>query len=206
MNEEIRQIEDYRSRPAKYANVDGLNEMSWGLIVLGFAFLDWVQSLFAGGPARLSWLWLAFSCGWCLLVYFGGKVLKRYVTYPRTGFVAWRRTTRTRLVPFVSAMVAALTVFLILAIQRRVSLRLVTLIGPAMVLFYLFLARPDTIWKWAVALVMAVGAIGLLVVPLAADQLDQLALLFYGLVFLAAGVIRLGLYLRHTQPPSQVAG
>jgi hypothetical protein len=65
-----------------------------------------------------------------------------------------------------------------------------TLLGAVNLLFYLVAAQPLRPWKYGFLLLIAAGTIW---IP------DAYALLFFGSVFLASGVITLTLYLRQTR-------
>jgi peptidoglycan/LPS O-acetylase OafA/YrhL len=181
MIDEERQIRDYASRPRRYVNVDGINELTCGLIFLGFAFFN-----------SIPWLYL----GWVPLVYFGGQAIKKRITYPRTGYVAYRRK-QGPLVAFIGGAVA-----LCVAVYafKRYPINPVTFGGTAMLLLYLMAAWPLRPWKWLIAALMAAG-----VVFLPPDLPTPLRSVFFSLPVAVSGAISFWLYLRHTQPPSEAS-
>jgi hypothetical protein len=202
-----KQIQEYLCRPARYANVDGVTEMTAGLTWFGFAMVAWVPSLVSKRsvwPVVVSWVLLYV---WFAVLHFGSKAFKKRVTYPRTGFVSYppaqRRRTRT-VAFFVAMAVSAALGFL--AVRKHLQLlQPALLIGPCMTLSYYWLARPILPWKWAILALMAAGAVGLVFLPGGSRTQASVGLVFYGAMYVVAGLITLALYLRHSQPAEQVA-
>jgi hypothetical protein len=190
MQEEELQIQNFVSRPARYANIDGMNELSWGAMCCGFASSDWLHA----AMARDS-LWhrplvqMSIMLAMILLIYLGGKAFKRYVTYPRTGFVAYPQTARGRMAPLIAAGVAAVAA-LGAAVVVRGGVRTATMLGAVNLLFYIVAAQPLRPWKYGFLVLIAAGTIWIA---------DAHALLFFGLVFLASGAATLTLYLWQTR-------
>ena len=78
-------------RAARYESIDGANEIGWGTALLCFALPSYTYLVFPPSSiwkARLGWLLLVcaalapFGCRW---------FIKRFITWPRTGYVAFRR-------------------------------------------------------------------------------------------------------------------
>jgi hypothetical protein len=190
VKEQESKIQDYLSRPARYANIDGLNELTWGAICCGFASSDWLHATTAPNSLwHRPWVQMAYMLALVLLVHFGGKALKRYVTYPRTGYVAYPETAQRRMTPLIAAALAAVAA-LGAAVVVRGGLRMAALLGAVNLLFYAFAARPLRPWKYGFLLLIAAGTLW---VP------DAHALLFFGSAFLTSGVITLTLYVRQTR-------
>src|ERR1035438_1639977 len=191
MKEEELQIQDYVSRPCRYVNIDGSNELTWGAMLCGFSGVDWLHAI---SPRDSLWHrpWAQAVCmvAMVCLVYLGGKALKRYITYPRTGFVAYPDTVQRRMAPVVAAAVAAATAFAIAAVLRGGDLRMETILGVANFVFYAVAAQPFRPWKYGFLLLIAAGTFYVA---------EGSALLFFGLVFLASGATTLTLYLRQTR-------
>jgi hypothetical protein len=191
MKEEELQIQDYVARPRRYVNIDGSNELTWGAMLCGFSCLDWLHAI---APRDSLWgrPWAQAVCmlALVLLVFSAGKALKRFVTYPRTGFVAYPDTVKRRMMPVVAAAAAAATVFVIAAVLRGGHLRMVTILGAVNFVFYAVAAQPLRPWKYGFLLLIAAGTLWVA---------DAYALLFFGLAFLASGVTTLTLYLRQTR-------
>jgi hypothetical protein len=190
VNEQESKIQDYLSRPARYANIDGLNELTWGAICCGFASSDWLHSIIPRDSLwHQRWMQMFYMTAVVLLIHFAGKALKRYVTYPRTGFVAYPDTAGRRRTPLIAAALAAVAA-LGAAVVVRGGLRMAALLGAVNLLFYAFAARPLRPWKYGILVLIAAGTLW---VP------DAHALLFFGSAFLTSGVITLTLYLRQTR-------
>jgi hypothetical protein len=192
MKEEELRIQDYLSRPGRYANIDGLNELGWGAILCGFSGFEWLNAI---SPRDSLWhrplALVLYTLAMALSIYLAGKALKRYVTYPRTGFVAYPDDVRCRVAPLVAVAVAVPTALVAGAFMRR-GLHEATLLGAANLLFYAFAAQPLRPWKYGFLLLIASGTIWVA---------DANALLFFGLTFLASGATTLALYLRQTRAP-----
>ena len=89
-------IQQYMERPKFYANIDGTVEMGVGVWSLGMALMGYGEaalrkdSIWLHGFRHmlfLEFIVIAFGC----LGYFGSKAIKKYITYPRTGYVALRK-------------------------------------------------------------------------------------------------------------------
>ena len=191
MKEEELQIQDYVARPRRYVNIDGSNELTWGAMLCGFSCLDWLHAI---APRDSLWgrPWAQAVCmvALVLLVVSAGKALKRYVTWPRTGFVAYPDTAKRHMVPLVAAALAAAAAIGAAAIVRGGHLGMTTLLGAVNFVFYAVAAQPLRPWKYGFLLLIAAGTLWVA---------DAYALLFFGLAFLASGVTTLTLYLRQTR-------
>ena len=200
-------LNEYLRRPARYENVDGLIDAGWGLIMLGFALFDWLrevtpqESLFHRRLAHI-----VYTVALVLAVHYGRKVLKKYVTYPRTGFIEHRKTVRKQLTSALVGLLAGVVAvgsFLVLRPGMRVGV--VLLMALVNGLFYAVVTRLDRAWKWAVLLAMtaALAAIGWL--PLDFKAFEQLVLVVLGAAWVLSGVVTFVWYLRNTHPPEQAA-
>jgi hypothetical protein len=215
------QIQAYLEQPRRYFNIDGLGELGCGIMMLGFGLISWLQ---ATTPQTAVWHRM-----WFLLVYMaviltvidrGTKVIKKRVTYPRTGFVEYRGGARGKIIPMVSAALLA-PVFLFLFIQRRVNAA--ALLGIAFAIAYTYGMARAVRWKWLVAAVLAAGTLAIASLPTglltwfahdtaAGPKLvpDQFGIwmeqeLFIGATMLFSGAITLYQYLSRTQAPDQGA-
>ena len=81
-------------RPRLYYNIDGLGELGGGVMCLGSALLLW---LLMHSPADSAWhqIPVFVFIGLALLIRYGTKAVKTRITYPRTGFVEYRRRWQT---------------------------------------------------------------------------------------------------------------
>ena len=106
-------IRDYLMRPGRYDNIDGTGEMTLGAMLLGFALLGYLQSIL---PKSSIWMrgWPSLLFMYVIVVpvmaltYLGVKAIKRYITYPRTGYVAYRPASRSPMMLVVLIASAAL--------------------------------------------------------------------------------------------------
>jgi hypothetical protein len=204
--EQEKQIQEYLGRPCRYANIDGVTEMTAGLTWFGFAMVAWIPSFVPKGlvwPIVVSWFLLFV---WFALLQFGSKALKRHVTYPRTGFVSYpaAQSRRIRTVAFFAGMAVSATLGFLAVRRPFEALQPALLIAAGMTLSYGILARPMRPWKWAILALMAAGGAGLVFLRAGFRMQAVLELVFYGAMFLAAGLISLTDYLRHSQPAEQV--
>jgi hypothetical protein len=205
--EQERQIQEYLCRPARYANIDGVTEMTAGLTWFGFAMVVWVPSLVPKGsvwPIVLSWVLLYV---WFALLHFGSKAFKKRVTYPRTGFVSYppAQRRRTMTVAFFTGMAVSAALGFLVVRKHLQTVQPALLMGACMTLSYGVLGRPILPWKWAILALMAAGAVGLVFLPGGLRTQASVGLAFYGAMYLVAGLITLALYLRHSQPAGEVA-
>lgn len=216
----MEQIESLLKRPFAYNNIDGVGELSTGFMILGFGLLMWLQ---AHSPRGAVWHSMYMLFGYvgamCLAIHYGTKAVKRRITYPRTGFVAYRKSDRVwrpMIIAFGVSCVASAG--LAIAARRHWD-------GPALgSLFGLFFAAAYAygfarvvLWKWIVAAAMGLGSLVAVLLPasvLAAVGGDPratypasngfagtylLSLLLYGALLLISGGISFLLYLRHTR-------
>ena len=211
------QVGDLLDRPRLYYNIDGLGELGGGVLSLGIALL---LSL----PANSVWQkvsWFLFL-GLAVAIRYVIEALKTHITYPRTGFVEYRRSDRRR-TSVISAVVAALIpVGLFVLVRRHWDITaLASLAGFVFAAVYAYHIARTVRWKWAVACAIALGAIAISFFPadvLAAVAHDSLvthpvlaklggtmviSFLTYGAVLLISGGISFWFYLRHTQAPRQ---
>ena len=218
------QIESLLQRPKFYNNIDGVGELGIGFMFLGFALLTWLQAHSPGGSLwHKVYVVLPLIFLMASIVDQGSKAIKRHVTYPRTGFVGYKRRETIRLAAIsfvVSALVAAGLAFAAhshWAIGDHMGLTTpAALIGLVFAAAYTYGVARSVGWKWAVAGTIAICSVVIALLP--ADMLGALAgdssgagavgawllsLLAYGTIVLISGSISFVLYLRHTQPPVQ---
>jgi len=207
-------IESYMKRPARYSNVDGTIEMSFGLIALGLATVPYVH---AALPKDSVWLhgfgffmsfYLVLAPFFCV-GYFGPKVIKKYITYPRTGYMTYRcqrGSTRLRktLIFFVSLVIAVVISALLVRGLRHGSvttLRLGAAIAcaaswPAIGFAY----GRDQHWKWFVYGLLALAVAAMFLTPAwSLDAASSRGLLLVSCTYLGSGLATLWLYLHHTK-------
>ncbi len=100
------QLQNYMLRPGRYVNIDGSFELGWGTAILLGALSAYLPGLLPNAlwAGRLGWLLLL---GFALSPYLIPKAIKKYITWPRTGYVAYRHDTKSFWVGTVVAVVIA---------------------------------------------------------------------------------------------------
>jgi hypothetical protein len=140
-----------------------------------------------------------------LVVLYGQKILKKRITFPRTGFVKYRPVGAKPWI--VGAITGALGVAAAIFVLRRFSFSLNVAVASAMWgLFYAFATKLEGgAWRWVVLVVMVGGPVAISTLPLDREWLETLSFGFLGLTLFVSGGITLYLYLRHTRPSEQEA-
>lgn len=212
------QVGNLLDRPRLYYNIDGLGELGGGVMCLGFALLLWVLMR---SPADSVWHRISFFVfiGLALLIRYGTKAVKTRITYPRTGFVEYRRQWKIRAIS--AALSALTTVGLAIGFRRHWDISaLASLTGLVFAAAYGYHFARGFGWKWVIVGGMAVAMF--VIAFLHADVLSALgsespahpdrakllgtillSLMVYGTMLLISGGISLWLYLRHTPIPAQ---
>jgi peptidoglycan/LPS O-acetylase OafA/YrhL len=201
----MEQIESLLNRPKAYYNIDGVGELAVGFMCLAGSLLHWLQanapkdSVWHGMPAFIIYFGLM-----CSILHYGPKAIKKHITYPRTGFVEYRKRDTVWLPMILGAAVAAA---LSVAFRRHWNLATPgSLIGLLFAASYAYGIARTVRWKLAVAGVLALGsvAVGVLANHSWGDAF-LLTFVLYGAVLSISGGISFWLYLRHTQAPAQEA-
>ena len=217
----------YAKHPLWYNNVDGVGELGLGFMLLSFGLLQWMQ---AHTPRDSMWhqmyLFWVYLGLMCLVIHYGSKAIKKRITYPRTGFVEYRKRDTVWRPMIIGALTSALfSIGLVLALRSPRDLKTLASVGIGLLFTgsYAYSIARTVRWKWIVALVIALGFLTIALLP--ADLVEAaanhtrvsagispalvgvflLSFLFYGTVLLVSGAISFCLYLRHTQLPAQEA-
>jgi hypothetical protein len=212
------QVGSLLARPWLYRNVDGLVELGAGVMCLGYSFF--LLTLMRT-PAHTVWHRIS-SFGFVALIFFihyGTKAVKARITYPRTGFVEYRKQWRASAI---SAALGAMVVFsLPIGFRRHWDIvMLAPLAGLAFAASYGYHIATAVRWKWVIAGVIAGAPLAVVLLPTEilralgsevpahpnrAELLGTILLLLmaWGAILLISGGISLWLYLRHTQAPAQ---
>jgi len=198
-------IQDYAKRPRRYENIDGSLEMFFGLFWLAAAVTSATEPMLSFDSRWQNLLFIyAIFLPVIALGHWGGKALKKYVTYPRTGYVAYRAEAKRKGAGMIIAAVVAAALAGALVLVKRQGLELMDVnaadlfvVGSVVATYALFIfaTSREHRWKWLVALIMAVGALAIVPWPF------SMTALFFGCTWLASGAITLYLYIRRTQPP-----
>jgi hypothetical protein len=212
------QVGSILERPKRYYNIDGVGELGGSILCLGYALLLW---LLMRSPADSVWRRSSFFAfvALMLLIHYGAKAVKTRITYPRTGFVEYRRRWNASAIAAAGGALA--TAGLAVAFRRHWDIpMLASLTGLAFAAAYGYNFARAVRWKWVLAGAMAVASFVIAFLP--ADVLGALgsespahpartrllgtillSLVVYGTMLLISGGISLWLYVRHTQAPAQ---
>lgn len=210
------QVRSLLHRPRAYYNIDGVGELGMGVMCLAWALLWWMD---VHTPADSLWHQMYFFLIYVgllsLVLHYGSKAIKKHITYPRTGYVEYRKG-RMRWLAFVTGALASIG--FAVAIRRHWGTTPVLLFGLFTAGAYVYHLARSVRWKWAVVWAIVLGSFAIALLP--AEALEAVAkgqgedsaqligafllfLIFYGVLALISGGISFWLYLRHTQPPAQ---
>lgn len=211
-------LQNYMDRPKQYDNIDGTGEMAMGVMMLSFALVGFLSAVLPEGALwrknGISTFEFLFVVMIPILVfqYWGVKAIKKHITWPRTGYVAFRRSGmswwKTLAVTLVASAVFGAGTVCVMMLGRRFHAMSLERVGYLSVLlavypFFVFRWSREHTWKWLLVIFMALGLLAIaLVVPGDIVESFRYVALFVGLVWLGSGVATLYSYIRHTQPPS----
>jgi len=224
---ENEQIQKTMMRPMRYEAIDGAGEIACATMLLGFALSSYMYVLL---PRASLWThviaWLLFFVG-AFGPYCIHKAIKRFITWPRTGYVAYRRDAKSFRIGMVAGAVVAVGISLGLVFLLRSELRHAGAISPGATpaspigyarktmlallvvsnaFLYLMMAAATIRkkpWKWLLLVLIVLGPVEInLLVPGNFIELSRPVMLFLGLVWLLSGGATLYSYLRHSQPPA----
>ncbi len=211
------ELQNYMARPKRYENIDGTNEMAMGVMMLSFALMGYLSTVL---PEGVLWRKNGIATfGFIPVVmipilafhYWGIKAIKKHFTWPRTGYVAYRRSGRSWWTGILADTLIGAGSVSLMALARRfhgMSLERAGYLAILLALYAFFACRwsGEHTWKWLVLIFMALGLLTIaLVVPGDVVESFRHVALFVGLVWLGSGVGTLYSYIRHTQPPAPEA-
>lgn len=222
----MERIEELLRRPTSYNNIDGVGELAMGFMGIGFFVLMWMQW---HSPSHSFWhsVWTlyAFIGLMCVAIHFGTKAIKEHITYPRTGFVSYRKS-KVAWATIIAAPAAALTPLAIVALRKTQMDASIPIFLAGSFFFtaaYAFRVAREVQWKWIVAGVMAGAAIFVALLP--APALESVGgsfgplhtpfvrlagacliyLLIWSAIILTSGGVSLWIYVHHTPLPKSEA-
>jgi hypothetical protein len=202
----INSQKEIERRTKQYFYNDGLTEIAVGivLLMLGVYFFGSV-ALPANSLVR-TWLDAAF-----ILVIFAGifivrrlvRFLKFRITYPRTGYVSYKKKSggrRRGAVAGVSGGIVAAALSVLLAVSPSMKAWMPALNGFGLSLAVFLLARRTEIARYYV-LAAASAVIGLAVALKGIGDLEGVSLYYavFGAAVITSGLVALILYLRSTK-------
>jgi uncharacterized membrane protein YhaH (DUF805 family) len=201
------ELQNYMRRPKRYENIDGTGEMSMGVMMLSFALVGCLSAVLPEGAlwrknglATFEFIPVVMIPIWAFQ-HWGVKAIKKHFTWPRTGYVAYRRSGWPWWKVIVatlaaSAVFGAATACLMVLARRFHALSLERAVYLAVLLaayaFFVFHWSRQQAWKWLVLIFMALGLLSIaLVVPGGAVESFRPVALFLGLVWLGSGAATL---------------
>jgi hypothetical protein len=217
MNDLESTIREQQKRLKRYDNIDGTGEMFFGAMMLGFLLSTLLshlippRSFWTGFPGMLLSMLLPVYAvlgltGW------GVKIIKRRITYRRTGYVLPLRDKKAVALGLVYAFVlsasAAAALGLLLRFGTRhnsVSLpRLLMLsVGVATYVFFTRVTTPEQQCKMWFAALMALVAVAASFSGWTMEIFNPATMAAFGVIWIASGLITLRLFIRRTQPVVQ---
>lgn len=215
------ELQNYIKLSKKYDNIDGMGEMCMGLMLLGFALLGYLKaslpehSVWRSGIPGLLFLY-AVLIPVLGLAQKANQIVKRRITWPRTGYVAYHRDRKAvgpiiAIVVVGSVVTSVFTYFAYIMVSSHFNATSVGRVGyltflMAIYAFWIFHMGGKHSWKWLMLLVMALGLLVLAICfPDGFTKLSQPVDLFVGLLWFISGAATLFSYLRHTQSPIKEA-
>lgn len=208
----MEQVDRMLAQPKIYYNIDGVGELSMGFMCLTFSLLGTMQLNSPKGSVWHSmYLFIAYVGLMLTIIKYGSLAIKKHITYPRTGFVEYRKQDRMSRFIIGGAVGGLTPVGICIAIQRHWDLTiLVSFFGLLLAGGYAYGVARTVRWKWSVALVMAFVSVLISVYPRIWLWVDDtwigafwLTFMLDGALMLISGGISLWLYLCHTQAPAQ---
>lgn len=205
------QIDDYVKRPFLYQHIDGLGELLIGFLWIVLPLLEFFNKTAASGSIWHRGITF-YVCSAAITVAFlyGHTILKKHITFPRTGYVKYREARKRGRLIAGMVVVFALVLSIDYVVERFAShsyeTTTIAWTSAGWGLLYVILTRMNAAWRWVVLL-------ALLVVPPAATMLFPVGrfwsgtfpFVLQGLIFAISGTIALTLYLRRNPVPEQVA-
>ncbi|HEY3443331.1 MAG TPA: hypothetical protein VGK29_21410 [Paludibaculum sp.] len=215
------QINDYLKRPKRYFNIDGVGELSTGLMAFGFGLLQYLQiSNPQGSIWSSTYTFFAFVGVLAAITHYGPRAIKQHITYPRTGYVQYKDDGKARLAAIALAILLAMVTAGALLRSRGGFSTMAALVGLAVAVSYAYGFARAVRWKWFVAIALTLGSLAISALPadvvaswadptwlngpFPASVLGRYALMtvFFGFTILVSGAITLTHYLNSTQPPA----
>jgi hypothetical protein len=194
-------------RTKQYFYNDGLTEIAVGIVLLVLGVYFFGSVALPAGSVLKTWLDAAF-----VLIIFSGifivrrlvRFLKFRITYPRTGYVSYRKkeaTPRRRAIAAVTGGIIGAALSVLLAVSPTAKAWLPALNGFLLSFaVFLFARRTEIARYYILAAVSAV--IGLLVALAGVRNVKGISLYYaaFGTAVITSGLVALIVYLRSTKP------
>jgi len=200
-------ISDYLKRPSRYAMIEGVGEMGIAIVISGISAFGILHAR-AGEHSIWNWkpIMLIYGVVLLALVFLAQAMIKKRITYPRTGYLKHRHSRVKSVVAIVSAaMLGAICAVLISNFwkhsEHRQDLQLL-LSGLIWCLLYAYATKMDQTWRWIVAVAMTFGPLGTDRI-MSGDPGQWVSFIVIGICWLISGTITFWLYLRRTRPAQE---
>jgi hypothetical protein len=227
---EIQKIQKTMMQPKRYETINGAGEIGWGMFVLCMALASYSSVVLPNSMQKwrggMGFLFL--FCG-CLAMPLCRWAIKKFVTEPRVGYVAFRRE-KTFWITIVTSVVVAVGISIGLThLMRPEMIKLaqsqahntsatapVTFSHTDKIMLAVFIVSNTIMylmmnafsikehrWKWLLLVLITLVPLGIyLFIPGNFYALFRPIGLFLGLVWLASGVVTLFSFIRPYQPPA----
>jgi hypothetical protein len=179
-------IQQIMMRPMTHEATNGSGEIGWGTAMLCFAFSSYASVVLPNSSWR-GGIGFLFLLAACLAMPVSQWAIKRYVTWPRTGYVAIQRSAAFWLTIVVSGVIAAvgsvamvhilkpeMKHYIAQSVQSQIyhsppatpgtltpTTRIILIaLGPMNALLYLMMnaiSIKEHRWKWPLAVLLALG-------------------------------------------------
>jgi hypothetical protein len=200
------EIRDLERRTRQYLYEDGFMEMAAGILFLILGGYFYASDSLPATSQLKSWLVLSL-----VLILLAGRFLvgrlvrflKFRITYPRTGYVAYKKkeaSPRRRAAAAVSGAIIAAVLSVLIAVSPSVRIWLPALNGLlGAIACYLFARRTEVIRFYILAAASAI--IGLAVALAGIGDIRGISLYYaaFGGAVIVSGLVAFGLYLRRSR-------
>lgn len=200
-------LQEWSQRPQRYWYVDGLAEIGGGVVILSLGILFGISALLADG--KLKGLLTGIGqpvliIGLSLLVRWIVTYLKERITYPRTGYVAYRRPEPRRRIGgiLLTILFAAGIGMLVLISRSWLNLQWLPAVTGvfAGLLIYLIALRIRLLRFYLLAVFTLAVGVATSLLRLAEPYDSTLFFCLIGLGWIVSGTVTLIRYLRSTAP------
>jgi len=206
MTEQVK-IENIIRNTRKYWYVDGLSEIAGGLVIFATGLTYWLVSTLESTNIKALLLMLAQPA----VIIIGSLIVQKYlpkikerITYPRTGYLTFRKPPRNRRLKraLIVGMVAGLVGALVTMVSSRLPANYLPLLSSVFLLiFSIYLAYQTAVPRFYVIgfLMVLLGAV-ISFVPFGNALPYTLFFCGVGIIWIISGVITLIGYLKKTSP------
>lgn len=206
MSEEMK-IENIIRNTRKYWYVDGLSEIAGGLIIFAAGLTYWLVSIMENTSIKAILLMLAQPA----VIIIGSLIVRKYLpkikerlTYPRSGYLKFRKPSRDRRVK--RALIVGMVAGLVAALVSMISSALPNNYLPLLSSIFLFIFSIYIGYQTAVSRFYVIGLLmvllGTAISLMPFENVLPYTLFFsgVGIIWIISGVITLLRYLRNTSP------